>query len=972
MARVIATASVRLEADTKGLSQSIRKEVRTALAEVAADANSGSSGTRRVFKQMEEDGERTAGRLDSVFSGLFRSLISGAGSLGSVLATATRFALLGAAVGGAVTSLSSFVGVLLPAIAAMAQAAGVAALLPAAFIAIQAATATTKLALVGMAEAFKALAEGDAVKLAEALKNLAPAAREFVLAAQGIKPSFDAMRLGVQQALFVGLADALKTLSAQYLPLTASMFVRIAGAMNAAGQRLAEFLTSGLAVGSVATLTQSLGATFDALAGTVTRVVSAFLQIASVGSTFLPAIAQGVTNLADRFNNFITQAAQSGALADFFQRSLDAAQLLGGALRDFGAAIGNVFEIADAQGSGFLNTLAALASNFRAFTESAQGQEALAGFFSAAATAAQVASPIIQELASVLGSTVAPVLQQLAGTIGPAVLGVVQSLAPAFAAAAPGIIALGQGVSALLTGITPVIPLIGQLAGVIASSLGQLLTGLAPVISQLATTLGQTLMQVLPPLIPPILQVVTALGGILNAVLPLLGPVGQLVTAILGPLGKVLQSLIGPIELVVNALIGALAPVIPVISEALDTLAQALAPVAEVLGMLLVQAIQVIAPLLPPLVMIISSLVKAIQPLLPGLLALVQPIIQVAGLLGGVLAGVISFLMSIITPLISLLSSGLGAAFSSFGSIVASVLSGVTGLVQGFVAFFTTAWTTVADIVSTVLGDISTFITEIFVGITTFITSSVNAILTTITTWTNSLYTRVRDAFNNVWQTVRDAFNSAVEAVRTGVNNVLQFVRDLPGNITSALGNLGELLVTAGKDVINGLISGLRAAGGAVKDFLVGLIGDAVDAVKSFLGIKSPSRVFMGIGRDMGKGMILGLENITPAAVAAARELATTVTDEMSGVGVMAASGLSADELARLTTPVVGAGAGGGVAYHLYQTNNMVPGADVVQFADRVAQTSARTLAAGGSVLAVSRRPVQRGVDDQRLNGVDL
>jgi hypothetical protein len=171
--------------------------------------------------------------------------------------------------------------------------------------------------------------------------------------------------------------------------------------------------------------------------------------------------------------------------------------------------------------------------------------------------------------------------------------------------------------------------------------------------------------------------------------------------------------------------------------------------------------------------------------------------------------------------------------------------------------------------------------------------------------------------------------------------------------------------------MIAGLVNGLRAAGGQVKDFLLGLIGNAVDSVKAFLGIRSPSRLFASIGKDMGRGMIVGLEAITPQAVAAADAMARTVTNSLSNVGADVTNGITATDVRAITPVPGGAGVGGdGIMLQLFQTNNMLPGADVRQFSDVVAQRAAREIAAGGNVLTVQRQPVQEGVNDQTINGV--
>ncbi|MAG24957.1 hypothetical protein CMI47_05195 [Candidatus Pacearchaeota archaeon] len=90
-------------------------------------------------------------------------------------------------------------------------------------------------------------------------------------------------------------------------------------------------------------------------------------------------------------------------------------------------------------------------------------------------------------------------------------------------------------------------------------------------------------------------------------------------------------------------------------------------------------------------------------------------------------------------------------------------------------------------------------------------------------------------------------------------------------------------LAQVGKDMVAGLVSGIKSAPGAVGDALVGIASSGLAKVKNFLGIKSPSRVFMEIGGYISEGLAIGIEGgigrvnaavgkMTEAAKQAARE----------------------------------------------------------------------------------------------------
>lgn len=106
-------------------------------------------------------------------------------------------------------------------------------------------------------------------------------------------------------------------------------------------------------------------------------------------------------------------------------------------------------------------------------------------------------------------------------------------------------------------------------------------------------------------------------------------------------------------------------------------------------------------------------------------------------------------------------------------------------------------------------------------------------------------------------------------------SELVGWVRGLPGRIRSALGNLGSLLLSAGRDLVNGLWNGIKAGWswitGAVRD----LASSLLSAAKSALGIASPSKLFRDeIGRWIPEGMAVGITANTDGLIKSARDLA--------------------------------------------------------------------------------------------------
>jgi phage-related protein len=76
------------------------------------------------------------------------------------------------------------------------------------------------------------------------------------------------------------------------------------------------------------------------------------------------------------------------------------------------------------------------------------------------------------------------------------------------------------------------------------------------------------------------------------------------------------------------------------------------------------------------------------------------------------------------------------------------------------------------------------------------------------------------------------------------------------------LRNAGTMLKNIGKDIIDGLLNGLKNAFTAVTDWVKGAASSIAGGFKSLLGISSPSKVFAGFGKNIGEGLVQGMESM--------------------------------------------------------------------------------------------------------------
>lgn len=119
------------------------------------------------------------------------------------------------------------------------------------------------------------------------------------------------------------------------------------------------------------------------------------------------------------------------------------------------------------------------------------------------------------------------------------------------------------------------------------------------------------------------------------------------------------------------------------------------------------------------------------------------------------------------------------------------------------------------------------------------------------------------DGIKEKWPAIEEAVKGAVEKAK------------------QAAANLGSALWQAGVDLIQGFIDGIGSMGMSVVEKATEIAGGAVEAVKNFLGINSPSRVFREIGKFTVEGMVVGLDKYAYMAEESAGELASGVLNNV-------------------------------------------------------------------------------------------
>jgi phage-related protein len=144
----------------------------------------------------------------------------------------------------------------------------------------------------------------------------------------------------------------------------------------------------------------------------------------------------------------------------------------------------------------------------------------------------------------------------------------------------------------------------------------------------------------------------------------------------------------------------------------------------------------------------------------------------------------------------------------------------------------------------------------------------------------------------SAWGLARDltasAWNAIVRAVSTGIGKVVGKVQELPGMVSSGLGNLLTTLAQAGRDLMQGFINGIGDMASAVAGKARDIVQGAVGAVAGALHLGSPSKLFRQYGNWTIQGQIIGMEdeerNLISTAGNMAKSMIGTYSKALGGM----------------------------------------------------------------------------------------
>ncbi|MBR3656530.1 MAG: phage tail tape measure protein [Prevotella sp.] len=412
------------------------------------------------------------------------------------------------------------------------------------------------------------------------------------------------------------------------------------------------------------------------------------------------------------------------------------------------------------------------------------------------------------------------------------------------------------------------------------------------------------------------------------------GPIGDFAESIADALDSILKGLQE------DGLQGAMDAASEAISGFVDKLTEAhpaLEPIVSIITAIVDHMDQIIAVLTAVAGAMVALKILSFVQALMGVVGAIQGIVTALSMIK-TFAGLVSFITTLAGGPLVLIVTVIGA--------IAGALIYLWNTNEGFRAAVINAWNTIVSTVSAVCTGIAGFFTETipaaiqamqewFAALPGNIGEWLNNTISKVLVWAGNMASNASTAASNfvnevvtwlmslpgkLWEWLssaarkvldwrNDLRNNAISAAQGLVNGVIETVTSLPGK-----------MIQIGKDIADGLASGIRKGIEWVKDAARSIASKAKEAAQSELDSHSPSRVFeREVGSTIPSGTAVGVRKGMPAAISSMRK------DMQSMVSALKAE-VDGTFNGRSVSSSVGAGAaiGGTTIYndnHVDQTN---------------------------------------------------
>lgn len=336
-----------------------------------------------------------------------------------------------------------------------------------------------------------------------------------------------------------------------------------------------------------------------------------------------------------------------------------------------------------------------------------------------------------------------------------------------------------------------------------------------------------------------------------------------------------LPLLVQGVSHLIGIIITQLGAMLPTLVQAAIELFQGLITgLVEVIPQLISSLVGLVHQLVPTLLSLVPQLVEgALQlfgALIQGLTEIIEPLIQ----------AIVDLLPVLVEALVTLIPQLIEGALQLFTAIVEAIPLIIPPLLEGVLGLVPMIVESLVSMIPVLIEGAVTLLTGIIQAIPIILPPLLEAVINLIPTIVDSLLSML-DALT---QGAVALFTGIIEALPIILPELIDAVVALVPQMVDALVTEGvPAMLQAGKDIIDGLISGIGDMASGAVEGLKNLGSSMLGGFKSFLGISSPSKVMADIGGFLDSGLASGIGK-GAGSVAAMQTMAkqiTNVTDNL-------------------------------------------------------------------------------------------
>ena len=280
---------------------------------------------------------------------------------------------------------------------------------------------------------------------------------------------------------------------------------------------------------------------------------------------------------------------------------------------------------------------------------------------------------------------------------------------------------------------------------------------------------------------------------------------------------------------------------------------------------------------------IIDSVSNIIQSLGDALSSAMPVVLEAGGtILSSLIQGIGETMPQLVTTGLDMITNLIDGIINNLDTIIDAGLQLIEGLVDGveqaLPKLIEKAPELIGKLADKILDNLPKIVdtaTKIVVKLATALIQNAPKLLQSAQTL---VITLVNSLISHLPQIIETGFKMVGELAAGIIKNIPAIIKGVTQITTNIKNPLAKIdLLTIGKQLIQGLINGIKSMATSVGGAITSLCNDAVKAAKDALGIHSPSRVMMEVGGYTVEGFVNGLDEKKKDVSEKAKEVAEQV-----------------------------------------------------------------------------------------------